>query len=67
MTQRCHHEFEMKMGYQDDIICQKCQRIWHISEYMNWTAKQLMHALLPAVRRKVLEQQVERFNAEAPK
>jgi hypothetical protein len=65
MTKRCHHEIETKHGYPDDLICQKCQTIWYISEHLNKTAKELM--LLPLeVRRIVLKNQAEKFSKENP-
>jgi len=27
MSRRCHHEYETKNGYPDDLICQQCQTI----------------------------------------
>ena len=65
MTRRCHHEFETKDGYPDDLHCQKCDAIYHISEYHYMNAKQLM-AVPMEVRRKVLEWQAEQFNKENP-
>jgi hypothetical protein len=65
MTRRCRHEFEKKPDYPEDTICQKCQTIWRIPDYLNWTPKQLMTLLLE-IRREVLKWQVERFNKEHP-
>lgn len=42
MTKQCHHEFEKKPDYPEDTICLKCQTIWRIPDYLNWTPKQLM-------------------------
>ena len=65
MTKRCRHDFEMKVGYPDDIICQKCQTIWTATDYLDYSAKQLM--TLPfKVRQVVLFRQVERFQKENP-
>jgi len=65
MTKRCRHEYETKNGYPDDIICQKCQTIWTITDYMSWTAKQLL-TLPPHIRQEVLKRQVETFNKDNP-
>lgn len=65
MTKRCRHEYETKAGYPDDIICQKCQAIWTITDYLNWTPKQVMTLPLE-VRRKLLERQVAKFNETNP-
>jgi len=62
MSKRCHHEPEIKEGYPDDIICLKCQTIWHISDYLDWTASQLQHSAPPFVRKAVLERQVKEIN-----
>ena len=63
MSKRCRHEFETKDGYPNDIICQKCQTIWTVTDYLAWTARQLM--ILPlVVRHEILKRQVDRF-AEA--
>lgn len=65
MTRRCHHEYETKSGYPDDLICQKCQTIWTITNYLSWTAKQLM--TLPfGVRQEVLRRQAESFVKKNP-
>ena len=65
MTRRCRHEYETKPGYPDDMICQKCQTIWTLTDYMNWTAKQLM-TLPKGVRYAVVKRQVEKFAKENP-
>ena len=65
MTRRCKHDFETKDGYPDDIICQKCQTIWTITDYIGWMAKQLMTLPL-AVRREVLKRQAEKFQKDNP-
>ena len=62
MSKRCHHEPETKDGYPDDIICLKCQTIWHISDYLAWTAIQLQHNAPLFVRKAVLERQVKEIN-----
>lgn len=65
MTKRCKHEIWTKDDYPDDLICQKCETIWHISECMEMTAKQLM--MLPKeVRFIVLTKQAEKFNQDNP-
>jgi len=66
MTKRCKHKHLMtKPDYPDDIICEDCQTIWTISEYMYMNPKQLM--TLPLfIRREVLKRQVEQFNKENP-
>lgn len=61
MSKRCRHELETKDGYPDDIICQKCQTIWHISDYMNWSAYDLQHFAPKFIRKAVLEKQVAEF------
>ena len=65
MTKRCRHEYETKDSYSDDIICQKCQTIWTIGDYMNYTAKELMTLPL-LVRNAVIKRQAERFAKENP-
>ena len=65
MTKRCRHEFEMKEGYPDDIICQKCQTIWTVTDYLCYSAKQLMTLPL-VVRGKVLKRQADTFSRENP-
>ena len=65
MTKRCKHEFETKDGYPDDILCQKCQTIWAISDYMDWTARQAMTLPL-VVRRAVLKRQADIFARDNP-
>jgi hypothetical protein len=65
MTRRCHHVLETKPGYPDDLLCQNCQTIWTLSDYVRWTAKQLM-ALPLGVRREVLKRQAEKFAKENP-
>jgi hypothetical protein len=65
VTTRCHHNLETKIDYPDDLICQKCRKIWTITDYEKCTAKELM--LLPmGVRRKILECQAEKFNKDNP-
>ena len=60
MSKRCKHEIETKDDYPDDLICRKCETIWHISECVKMTAKQLI--LLPKeVRFIVLTKQAEKF------
>jgi len=58
MTKRCRHEFDIADGYAADIICQKCQTIWTITDYLNWTAKQII-ALPLVIRREVLKRQAD--------
>jgi hypothetical protein len=65
MTKRCKHEYETKSGYPDDIICQKCGTIWTISDYLKWTAKELM-TLPKYIRTEVLKIQAEKFAKENP-
>lgn len=61
MAKRCHHEITTKEDYPDDMICLKCQTIWHISEYMDWTAKELMRHAPKFIRLAVLSRQVKAF------
>lgn len=42
MTKRCRHEYETKPGYPDELLCQKCQSCWTITDYLDWDAKRLM-------------------------
>ena len=63
MTKRCKHEFETKDGYPSDILCQKCQTIWTITDYVKWTARQLM-TLPSEIRFAVLTKQAEKFANE---
>ena len=63
MTRRCQHEIQTKADYPYDRICQKCQTIWHISDYMDWTAKQMM-TLPVGIRFAVLSVQAEKFANE---
>lgn len=65
MTKRCHHEYEIKPDYPEDRICHKCQTIWRIPDYLNWTAKELMTLPLE-IRREVLRIQAEKFNKANP-
>jgi len=65
MTKRCRHEYETKDGYPDDIICRKCETIWTITDYLCWTAKQLMTLPMP-IRREVLKRQAEQFDKDNP-
>lgn len=65
MTKRCHHEFETKPDYPEDMICRKCQSIWTPQHYISWNAIELMKLPKP-VRFQVLELQVEKFNRELP-
>ena len=61
---RCKHEVWTKEGYSDDLICQKCEKIWHISNYMSWSAYDLQHHAPKFIRKAVLERQTEQFNKE---
>lgn len=54
MTRRCRHEYETKAGYPDDIICQKCQTIWTLTDYHNWKPSQFVTLPLH-VRKEVLK------------
>lgn len=65
MTKRCRHEFEVKPDYPEDIICQKCQTIWRIPDYLAWTARELM-ALPREIRSAVLRWQAEKFAKDNP-
>jgi len=65
MSKRCRHDFETKDGYPNDIICQKCQTIWTITDYLDWTAKQAMTLPL-VIRRAVLKRQADIFAKENP-
>jgi hypothetical protein len=60
MTKRCRHELETKADYPNDRICRKCQTIWTVTDYMDWTAKQLM-TLPNEIRFEVLSRQAEKF------
>ena len=66
MTKRCRHELETKDGYPDDIICQKCQTIWTITDYMDWSAKDLMHRAPLFIRKAVLQRQADKYAATSP-
>ena len=66
MTKRCRHELETKEGYPDDIICQKCQTIWTISDYMDWSASDLQHHAPLFIRQAVLKRQADKFSKEHP-
>ena len=66
MAKRCRHEIETKDGYPDDLICHKCQTIWHISEYMNWAAYDLQHFAPKFIRQAVMKRQAEKFNNDNP-
>ena len=63
MTKRCRHEFVTKADYPEDRICQKCETIWRIPDYVDWTAKQLM-TLPKEIRFEVLTIQAEKFANE---
>lgn len=45
MTKRCKHEYDTKAGYPNDVICHQCQTIWTLTDYLEWSDKQLL--LLP--------------------
>lgn len=49
MTKRCRHELETKDGYPEDIICNQCQTIWTLRDYIDWDKKQLQ-TLPPIIR-----------------
>ena len=66
MTKRCRHEPETKDGYPDDIICQKCETIWHISDWMNVSAVELQRHVPMFVRQAVLKRQAEQFAKDNP-
>lgn len=67
MIKRCKHRNLMtKPDYPDDIICEDCQTIFHVSDYMNWTAKDLTNKAPPFIRRAVLERQAEQFAKDNP-
>ena len=66
MTKRCKHEIWTKDDYPDDLICQKCETIWHISDYMTWTAYDLQHHAPMFIRHAVLDRQVKKFAKEHP-
>jgi len=61
MSRRCKHELETKADYPDDIICRKCETIWSISNYMDWSAYDLQHHAPLFIRKAVLERQAEYF------
>ena len=65
MTKRCRHEYEKKEDYPEDTICQKCQTIWRIPDYLIWSAKELM-TLPKQIRYEVIEWQVKKFNKDNP-
>jgi len=65
MTRRCRHEFERKPAYPEDIICQKCQTIWRIPDYLNWTARDLM-TLPMEIRSEILRWQAVKFDKDNP-
>jgi hypothetical protein len=65
MTRRCKHEFDTKADYPDDRICHKCQNIWTITDYTNWSASQLM-TLPKEIRFEVLKIQAEKFAKANP-
>lgn len=54
MTKRCHHEYETKNDYPDDMICLKCQSVWTLTDYLKWDARRLM-TLPRGVRSAVLQ------------
>lgn len=60
MTMRCKHEFEKKSDYPEDIICQTCQTIWRIPNYLDWSARDL-DTLPRPIRSEVLRWQAEKF------
>jgi hypothetical protein len=63
MTKRCHHEYETKPSYPDELLCQKCQSCWTITDYLDWDAKRL--ATLPkGVRYAVIKRQAEAIKAK---
>ena len=63
MTKRCHHEYETKPSYPDELLCQKCQSCWTITDYLDWDAKRL--ATLPkGVIYAVIKRQAEAIKAK---
>lgn len=65
MTKRCRHEYQTKDDYPDDLICNKCQSCWTITDYLSWTAKELM-TIPKGVRYAVVKRQAEIFAKENP-
>ncbi len=65
MTRRCKHELEKKPDYPEDLICQKCQTIWRIPNYLNWSARDLM-TLPKEIRSEVLRWQADKFAKDNP-
>ena len=65
MTRRCHHEIETKPGYPDDLLCQKCQTCWSISECEKLSRKEFL--MLPLeVRKIILKKQADKFVEDNP-
>jgi hypothetical protein len=65
MTKRCHHVYDSKDDYPDDMICQKCQTIWTITDYLKYNSIQLM-TLPKGVRYAVVRRQVKQFKKDNP-
>lgn len=65
MTKRCHHEYQTKPDYPDEIFCMKCSTGWNIPDYMGYNAIQLM-TLPKFIRYEVVKRQAELFNKENP-
>lgn len=65
MTKRCHHKLETKPGYPDDLLCQECQSVWTITDYLKYNAIQLM-TLPKGVRYAVVKRQAEQFHRDHP-
>lgn len=56
MSKRCHHEFETKPDYLNDLICRKCETIWTITDYLELPSK-MLKSLPKVVRDEVLKRQ----------
>lgn len=63
MTKRCHHEYESKVDYPNEIFCMKCSTGWNIIDYLEYDNEKLR--LLPKyVRAKVIKNRDEIFKLD---
>jgi len=62
MTVRCHHKWEQKPDYLEDIICRKCETIRKVSEL----TRQQFLKLPMELRRSILTYQAKELVKIAP-
>lgn len=65
MTKRCKHQYEIKPGYPDELLCPICQTCWNITDFLSYNTVQLM-TLPKGVRYAVVKRQAEEFQRKNP-